>query len=147
MRCLQQLAAAALAGVCFLATACNEDGSSGPSAGSCQEQEAIGYKELEAAARSALAEVDFSLARIGACEDTGKPWTRVQATVRGWPNRGVANRYFEKLGWSAGNSEFTSPDGAYRASNSTARDQGVSPTPFVTVTFYEVADQAVYANN
>jgi hypothetical protein len=107
----------------------------------CLEREADGYPQLEDSARTALDGVDFSLHRAGACEDTGKPWTRGEATVYEWPTRTIANRHFRALGWTVGGRGLTSPDGLYRASNSITTDV---TGQYVTVAFEEVADETEF---
>lgn len=112
----------------------------GCSGESCEEREAVGYPEMEAMAKSSLDGVEHSLQRVGACEDTGSPRTVLYATVDEWPNRRVANRYFEQHGWTRDvDGLLNSPDGAYWVNNITTR-VGNDPTPFVTVQFFEHAD-------
>ncbi len=111
----------------------------------CLLREAVGYRHLELMAKSVLDAVDFELLRAGACQDTGRPWTRLEAHVGEWPHRKVAKRYFIRRGWSEGPGGLVSPDGSYRVETSTARAGDGSDQSYVTVTFSEVADQAQWA--
>lgn len=107
----------------------------------CQQQEAVGYPEMEAMARSTLAGVEFTMQRLGACEDTGRPRTVLSVTVREWPNRRVAAAFLKAHGWvgdgDAGSME--SPDGVYWVNHITSRDAD-DPDSYVTLNFFEHAD-------
>lgn len=135
------LAIVAVAGLSVVAGCTSGD----ENAQDCQERESIGYEGLATAANDALRGVEFTLSPTGACEDTGKPWTKAQATVLEWPNRHVGNRFFQQLGWSESARGYISPDGQYRASNVTGRDDALTSESFVIVEFEEVADEAEFS--
>jgi hypothetical protein len=107
----------------------------------CQQQEAVGYPEMEEVARSTLAGVDITMHRSGGCEDTGSPRTVLSVTVKEWPNRRVAARFFEAHGWVSddGGGSMESPDGAYWVNHVTSFDAD-DPDSYVTLAFYEHAD-------
>lgn len=119
--------------------ACSNATESADTARSCQEIEAVGYPEMEAAARLVLNGVRYRLERIGACADTGEPRTVLYAYVDEWPNREVANRYFKQHRWTDTNGMLTSPGGQYSVNNITSVEAD-STTSFVTVQFFELAD-------
>jgi len=100
---------------------------------------------MKAAAQTVLAGVDFSLRRTGACEDTGRPWSRLEATVKDWNSRKTANQYFAERGWTRDDAGFLSPNGAYRVNAATSRDADGTES-FVTLEFSEVADEAEWAS-
>ena len=135
------LATVAVAGLSVFAGCTSGD----ENAQDCQKRESIGYEGLATAANAALHGVEFTLSPTGACEDTGKPWTQAQATVLEWPNRHFGNQFFEHLGWSKSDRGFISPDGRYRASNATGRDDALTSESFVIVEFEEVADEAGFS--
>lgn len=110
----------------------------------CAAREAVGYPDMEAAAQTVLAGIDFSLRRAGSCEETGRPWSRLEATVKDWSNRNTANRYFAEKGWTRDDAGLLSPNGAYRLNIATARDAD-STESFVSLEFSEVADEADWA--
>jgi hypothetical protein len=100
---------------------------------------------MEAAVQTVLVGVDFSLRRAGSCEDTGRPWSRLEATVRDWSSRKTANRYFAEKGWTRDHAGFLSPNGDYRVNAATARDAD-STESFVSLEFSEVEDKAEWAS-
>lgn len=125
---------------CVLVSSCTEDAEV-RDVKACAAQEAVGYADMEAEARSVLDGVDFSLAKAGSCEDTGRPWSRLTATVVEWRGRHAANRHLVIKGWVRAERGFLSPDGAYRADTTTARDSTLAAESFVLVTFEEVVDE------
>ena len=141
MRGSRMLVTVAVAGLSLLAGCSSDD----ENARACQERESIGYEGLASAANDALRGVEFTLSSTGACEDTGKPWTRAQAMVLEWPDRHVGNRFFQQRGWFESDRGFISPDGRYRASNVSARDDALTSESFVIVEFEEVADEAEFS--
>lgn len=66
---------------------------------SCQEREARDYPALEKVAARTLVGEPHSLARVGACEDTGSARATVQATISQWNSRAVGVRYLKGHGW------------------------------------------------
>src|SRR5262245_37825271 len=105
---------------------------------SCLEREAVGYREMQVMARSAIAGVDLILERVSSCEESGDPVTVVRATIKDWPGRKVAHRFLERRGWVRydGPGSHESPDGAYYASASTGWRAG-EPKSFASITFFE----------
>ncbi|HET9421133.1 MAG TPA: hypothetical protein VFO49_08345 [Nocardioides sp.] len=121
---------------CLAACTAQADGDS------CLEREAVGYLAMERAAEELLSEVDFTLTRVGKCEDTGSPWTILQARVEDWPYRKTAFAYLDRHGWAEGDAGRVSPDGAYQVNASRVRDEDQT---FVILTFREIADEAEWA--
>lgn len=119
--------------------ACSNATDPAQTARSCEEIEAVGYPEMEAAARLVLSGVHYRLERVGACEDTGEPRTVLYAYVDDWPNRQAANRYFRQHRWTEVNGVLKSPGGQYSVNNITSVEAD-STTSFVTVQFFELAD-------
>jgi hypothetical protein len=129
----------------FQFNACTAKRDAGPdeplSLSECQQQEAVGYPEMEEVARSTLAGVDITMQRQGGCEETGSPRTVLSVTVKEWPDRRVAARFFERHGWVSDDDGGTmeSPDGAYWVNHVTSFDAD-DPDSYVTLAFYEHAD-------
>lgn len=140
MRGSRLLVTVAIVGMPLLASCSNDNDDA-----SCLERESIGYEGLATAADDALRGVEFTLSSTGACEETGKPWTKARATVLEWPDRDVGNQFFQQRGWTETDRGFISPDGLYRASNVTAQDDAQASGSFVMVEFEEIADEAEYS--
>ena len=105
----------------------------------CKQREATGYPSMEAIANATLRTVDYSLKRVGACEDTGLPATVLYAHVDQWPKRQVANKFFKRQGWVHQDGGLVSPDGRYMVNNITSKDANAT-TSFVTVQFFEAKE-------
>jgi len=85
---------------------------------SCEEEERIGYPELERLADEVMADVNADVFRVGACEDTGQPGASVAASVSAWSTREEADSYLSARGWTpVANRRHTllSPDGHHNA--------------------------------
>ena len=130
------LAGALILGSLVACTASEADGDS------CLEREAVGYLRMESEVAEVFRDVDDVPTRVGSCADTGRPWTRLQATVEEWSRRKIAIRYFARRGWAKDERGFVSHDGAYRMEASKSKGAGKTDKPYVTVTFEEIADEA-----
>lgn len=138
MRGSRLLVTVAVVGLPLLAGCSNAEDNA-----SCPERESVGDEGL-ATADDALRGVEFTLSATGACEETGRPWTKAQATVLAWPDREVGNQFVRQLGWAETDRGFISPDGRHRASNVPAQDGAQASGSFVIVEVEEVADEAEY---
>jgi hypothetical protein len=124
-------------GVVLLGTGCSPDTGSAESIKECQQVEALGYPAIEELAGATLKDVEYSVERAGACEDTGKPRTYLLAYVDGWVTRDQAISYFKRHGWKTTGGLLTSPDGDYTVNNSTSSEADSVET-FVETMFSEV---------
>ena len=108
-------------------------------AGSCEEQEAVGYPEMEATVRSTLAGVDYSMTRTGSCQFTMSPESVLTVTVKEWPNRRVAVRFLLQHGWANLDGGLTNADGSYDVGVSTARDE-LHTNSYAQMMFSDISD-------
>jgi hypothetical protein len=106
----------------------------------CEQRESRDYPALEKVATTTLGGQRHTLARAGACEDTGSPRATVRATVQQWDSRAAGVQFLKQHGWHDYRGGLLLTDDKKYAAESSESRAADAQTSVVVLTFTRFVD-------